>query len=684
MNVRTFHSLDKLIAAGRARAADKDVISFDLFDTLLVRRIHDPDLVKLPVARYIASLAGACGRRIGEREVQGLRDDIERRQRQETGARFVDHEACYPRFMEDLLRHIFADRYESDLLDRVTDFELTMENAMLVPRQPFLPWLAELAGQGKRLLVVSDMYLPATHLRRLLAHAGLEPYVEGIASSADTFLAKASGKAFPMIAEKFGIAPQRWLHIGDNPISDGLRPAEHGIEALVLHDVGEAQRKSLVKRYYNYSDGKPFWRGRVLQQLMAPLEGENVPQPALYRQGYTFLGTLIGLFVQEVARYCLEQGISKIFFLSREGWTFKRYWEKAMPYLYPQGGLPQIEYLYVSRMALAGASCAYQGLTKANADIVFLPVGNRDFRDVCRIFALDIEPLLPHLQRFALQAETALSPAHEGYDPQHRINFDRLLEDDAFQAEIRRQALEKNRAAVAYFESVGLFAHDKVALVDIGWLGTIQRFFFETIAHRPDCPTCHGLLFGATRGIPYPEDARNQLRGIIYDRYRFDFAASVLTYAQDIFEEACRAPHPTLNGYRLGPQGVELVFRGGEDAIGQAEVEQDAYFAPLQQGIFDSAARFGAAAALLGYQFDDCKPWLNYLLVSKLAFPTAQEVANIRHRHHLDDFHGGKKPQAAFVMGPVPLWGERQWKLRFHPWLRLRHFLGHLRGRINQ
>ena len=237
---------------------------------------------------------------------------------------------------------------------------------------------------------------------------------------------------------------------------------------------------------------------------------------------------------------------------------------------------------------------------------------------------------------------------------------------------------------MAYFESVGLFAHDKVALVDIGWLGTIQRFFFETIAHRPDCPTCHGLLFGATRGIPYPEDARNQLRGIIYDRYRFDFAASVLTYAQDIFEEACRAPHPTLNGYRLGPQGVELVFRGGEDAIGQAEVEQDAYFAPLQQGIFDSAARFGAAAALLGYQFDDCKPWLNYLLVSKLAFPTAQEVADIRHRHHLDDFHGGKKPQAAFVMGPVPLWGERQWKLRFHPWLRLRHFLGHLRGRINQ
>ena len=241
-----------------------------------------------------------------------------------------------------------------------------------------------------------------------------------------------------------------------------------------------------------------------------------------------------------------------------------------------------------------------------------------------------------------------------------------------------------NQAAVSYFESVGLFDHQHIALVDIGWLGTIQRFLFETIAHRLDCPTCHGLLFGATRGIPYPEGGKNLLRGVVYDRYRFDFAASVLTYAQDIFEEACRAPHPTLNGYQMTEEGVELRFRKSDDAIGKAELEQDNYFAPLQQGIIDSAERFGAAAALLGHRIEDYRGWINYLLVSKLAFPTAQEVADIRHRHHLDDFHGGTKPQADIMVGPVPLWGEAPWKLRFHPWLRLRHFLGHLRGKINQ
>lgn len=684
MNVTTYYSLPALLLAGRQKATEKTVISFDLFDTLLIRRIHDPDLVKLPVARYIAMLAKSKGVACHQHRVQELRDTIEKRHRLETGQRFVDQEACYPRFMEELLRHIFAAQYSPELLAQVTDYELTMENSMLVVRDPFKVWMEELFRQGKRLFIISDMYLPATHLRRLVDHAGIEPYVEEVISSADTFLAKASGKAFAMIAEKYGLAPQDWLHVGDNPISDGLRPVEMGIEALVLSDVGEAQRKSLVKRYYNYSDGKPFWRGRVLQQLMAPLEGEDRPQSSLYREGYTFLGTIIGLFVQEVARYCLEKGIRKIFFLSREGWTFKRYWEQAMPLLYPEGGLPEIEYLYVSRMALAGASCAHQGLTKANADIVFLPTGNRDFRDVCRIFALEIEPLLPHLQRYQLEADSALSPAHQGYTPNNRQMFDALLEDGSFQEEVRRQTRVANEAAVRYFESVGLFAHEHIALVDIGWLGTIQRFLFETIAHRPDCPTCHGLLFGATRGIPYPEGGKNLLRGIVYDRYRFDFAASVIIYAQDIFEEACRAPHPTLNGYRLTETGAELEFRKVDDDIGKAEVEQDNYFAPLQQGIFDSAGRFAAAAALLGYQLEDCRGWMNYMLVSKLAFPTAREVADIRHLHHLDDFHGGKKPQTGLTLGPVPLWRERPWKLKFHPWLRLRHFLGHLRGRINQ
>lgn len=684
MNFSTYYSLESLVAAGKNKVRGKDAVSVDLFDTLLVRRIHDPDLVKLPVARYIAGLAAAKGLRWNWRSIQSTRDAIEQDHRADTAAKFVDHEACYPVFMRQVLETIFQEQYDDALLAKVTDYELAMENSMLVPRRQLASWLRELNDEGKRIFVISDMYLPASHLQRLVAHAGLLDLVEAVVSSADTFLAKASGLAYPMIAEKYALRPETWLHIGDNPFSDGLRAGEAGLEAMIINDPRETQRKSITKRYYNYSDGRPFWRGRILQQLMAPLEAENAPGSPLYTEGYNFVGPLIGIFVQRIAELCQKRGITKVFFLSREGLTFKRYWEKAMPLLFPENDLPETEYLYVSRMALAGASCAYQGLTQTNADIAFLPAGNRDFRDVCRIFSLVPERFADHLAAQGLAADTCLSPVHDGYQPENRRKFELLIEDDAFQDEVRRQTRNANLAMQRYFEEAGLFAHKHIAIVDIGWLGTIQRFLYEAIAHRTDCPHCHGFLFGATRGIPYPESERNTISGIMYDRNRFDLAASTLFYAQDIFEEACRAPHPTLNGYRLTDDGYELEFRKTDDAVGQAELSQDEYFAPLQQGIFDSAPRFGAAAALLGYSFDDWKPWINYLLVSKLAFPRAAEVANIRNRHHLDDFHGSNKPKAGFGRGLTPLWGRSQFQLKFNPLLRMRYYFSHLRGRINE
>lgn len=682
--IETHYSLASLIEAGNRKAVTKEVVSFDLFDTLLIRRIHDPDLVKLPVARYIAELAEQGGRVVSWQQIQDKRDLIEQSQRAETGKKFADHEACYPLFMEELLRQIFDQSYHRSLLEKVTDYEIRMENSMLVVRQELVDWLKQLAGQGKRIFIISDMYLPADHLRKLVAHAGFEPYVEQVVSSADSFRAKASGSGYSLVIEKYNLKADTWLHLGDNPISDGLRAVEQGIDALVIHDPKEEQRKSLIKRYYNYSSGKPFWRGRVLQQLMAPHEAENRQQPELYVEGYNFLGPLIGIFVQRIAALCKKNNLTKIFFLSREGWTFKRYWEQCMTLLYPNGDLPEIEYLYVSRMALAGASCAHQGLTKTNADIAFLPPGNRDFSDVCRIFSLQSDRFQNILQRFGLTVDTCLSHVHEGYDPENRRQFEAMLRDPEFQGEVKSQTKDGNTALQRYLEDVGFFDHKRVAIVDIGWLGSIQRFLFEAVAHRADCPTCVGYLFGATRGIPFPTTEKNSVTGIIYDRDRFDLAASSLFYARDIFEEACRAPYPTLNGYELDGDGYRLVFRTTEDELGQAELSQDSYFAPLQQGIIDSAKRFGAASALLGFSYEDYKPWVNYLLVNKLAFPLAEEVSQIKHKAHLDDFHGKNMPKKEFGKGKTMLWDRSTVRLKLMPFLRVKHFLSHLRERINE
>ncbi len=686
MTFQTFHSASKLINAANAAMSDVDVVSFDVFDTLLVRRVHDPDLVKVPVARLISSLAEQKGIDMSWQEVQERRDQIEQDTRDHNGKHHPDHEAHYPTFMASTLESIFGNDADDALLQRITDFEIKMENAMLVPQQDIQEWIEQLTRSGKRLFVISDIYLPSSHISRLLDHAGLLDKFEAVVSSADSFRAKASGEGYKLVREKFDLDPARWIHVGDNPISDGLRPAENGVRAFIIQDPEEYRRRAIAARYYFYSRSRAFWRGRAVQQLMAPLQAENVKRSTLYMEGYNFIGPLVAMFVQSVAEHCRAHNITKVFFMSREGWMFKRVWEKTMPYLFPDGRLPEIEYLYVSRLSLAGASCAEQGLTPDNARIVFLPPGNKDFNDVCRIFGLEGEPLDEHLSRHGMTRETVLSPLHTGFDPEHSWKFEKVLKDEAFQQEIKRQTRAKNDSLQKYLTSAGFYDHEDVAMVDIGWLGTIQRFFYHAIKHREDRPECHGLLFGATRGIPFDTTDDNHVEGLIFDRSKFDLAASAIMYARDLFEEACRAPHPTTVGYRDKDDGsAEPVFREMSDTLGRSEQEQDQHYADLQLGILDAAERYGPASTIIASNTEGFRAWINYLLVSKLAFAKRREIRSMRYMHHLDDFHGTNKPKIfqrpKLFHNPWETRGFRHWFGSLFPG---RVFRSHLRQMVTK
>ena len=673
MSFKTFYSLRSLLEYADAINDRYDTVSIDLFDTLLIRRIHDPDMVKPAVARFIAM--EACAQGVGDwkwEEVQRIRDTVEAEQRADTATRFEDHEACYPVFMHRALSIIFKDKMTPELLDRVTDYELLIENAMLVPRAPWVAWLQKLKDLGKRVIIVSDIYLPSSHLKRLVKTAGLLTHVDDVVSSADTFLAKASGRAYELLREKYGLDCSRWLHIGDNPISDGLRPESMEIRALVLKDRQEKYRKTIAKLYAVFSRYRPYWHGRLLQQLMLPLEAENKPRHYLYVEGYNFFGFLMGFFMQGIIERVKDACIRKIFFFSREGWAFKNFWDQAVPYLLPGALAPKSQYLCVSRLALAGASCAYGGLPKEKADIAFLPPKNKDMRDFCRVFSLDITPITEFMRRYGITDTLPVSPVHsmEGY-----VRFTNLVRDEDFQYEVKRQSKSANDALQLYLESVGFFDEPDIALVDVGWMGTIQRFLYDAVAHREDKPRFHGLLFAASRGIPYPTREDDSIKGVLYDRGENDFAGSTMMYVRDLFEEACRAPHPSVIGYARTRKGFRILFRKEGDGYANAESRQDDYYFPLREGIFDAASRFGAAAAILGYRTVDLRPWLYHQLVSKIAFPKTLEVKAIKHQYHMDDFGGvHKAPKAVLKSQQKHLWDQPLWVLRW-PFIRLRYYL---------
>ena len=156
--MKVFYSLGALIEHANTALDNKDVVSLDLFDTLLVRRIHDPDLVKPPVSRFITEKAAAAGIATTWRKVQALRNGTEAAQREKNGAVYPDHEANYDDFMPEVLKHIFGDRYDDRLFESVADYEMTLETSVLAARSALVEWMAGLKRRGLKVLLVSDIY----------------------------------------------------------------------------------------------------------------------------------------------------------------------------------------------------------------------------------------------------------------------------------------------------------------------------------------------------------------------------------------------------------------------------------------------------------------------------------------------------------------------------------------------
>ena len=679
MTTPTYKSLEHLIAAAEAVIDEVDVVSFDVFDTIFIRRIADPDLIKIPVARFIADKANSLGIDISWLEVATLREQIENQQRQINGQTYPDFEANYDDFMPEMLSRVFNEKLPDDYFNVVADYEVKLENAVLVAREALVDWIISLKQRGKRLFLISDIYLPAHYLERFVDEKKLTNYFESVISSADSFNAKASGTAFPLVEERFKLDRSRWLHVGDNPISDGIKPQEFGIKALVIDDPAERQRKKLAAKYNQYSTHTTFWKGRNLQQLMLPLEAENIERDELFVQGFNQFGFLFGYFMQRLAEQCKALKLKRIYFCSREGWMLKQCWELFAPWFFPEGDMPQAKYLYVSRIALAKAMIGNTGLSHREVEVALLPKGNETFADMCRIFGLSANEFEPYLAKQDLTIDDVISQTSKDSSAANRRKLGLLLMDSEFQALAKQAAQPYRDAFASYLDDEGFFELTDVAVVDIGWLGTIHNNFFNAISHLDNTPNIHGFLMCATRYIEYPNSPAKYFEGLVYDKYKFEMAGSLLEYIKDIIEEICRAPHTSLTSYNpdSNHKGYQLAFRDEHDESAQAERDQSAYFAPLQQGILNAVSAYAKAHTIVGYSSSEIKPWLNFNLHRYIAFPRTQDVVRMQLKAHQDDFGKRETSNLKNLLAEKGLWQKAEAVLRFVPGVRSRAFKKH-------
>ena len=182
--------------AGPATADDRPIVrSFDVFDTLIARRCLEP-------WRIFAALG----------EKAGIADFVDRRRKAESRV------AGRPYSLDDVYAELGRDLgLEDDVVAALKALEIELE------LDAAIPIAQNMAAVRDGDLLVSDMYLSADVIRRLLGHAGLAREVGLVVTAAG----KHSGRIWPKLLERVAIAE----HLGDHPHSDVASPKAHGIPA---------------------------------------------------------------------------------------------------------------------------------------------------------------------------------------------------------------------------------------------------------------------------------------------------------------------------------------------------------------------------------------------------------------------------------------------------------------------
>lgn len=204
-----------------------DVISFDVFDTLICRTVGHP-----------TDVFGIMEQRTGIPEFANCRIEAENAARQYRSARYhtreVTIEEIYHTMLQDSRVKVSSGKYGAALTkqDLSTWIALEMEAEKQCCRaDPYMRKLVRLLlAQGKPVIATSDMYLHQAQVQDLLQLCGYADFGE-IYVSCDHRAGKSDGRLFPRILQRLG-PDKRLVHIGDNFYADVYKPKELGMSTI--------------------------------------------------------------------------------------------------------------------------------------------------------------------------------------------------------------------------------------------------------------------------------------------------------------------------------------------------------------------------------------------------------------------------------------------------------------------
>ena len=400
-----------------------DIVSFDIFDTLLKRNVKKPT----DVIEYIEkknNKTGFCEQRIAaEKRARAKKNGV-----------------------EVMLSDIYAEMpYD------FSSEELKAEGELLIANDWILP-VYKYALKSKRVIITSDMYLPEEFICQILEREGLGGY-EKLYLSSSVGKTKHSGDLFEQIISELGKG-NRLIHIGDSYRSDFEVPKKHGVDAI--HIPTKIEKNTFKLKEVGIEEN-------IINSFLN--NTSPIGESKYYRFGYEKFGMFLWGYSKWLHKSVKDSDIKDVYFFSRDGLIMK----KAFDALYND---VQTHYLEVSRRSLR-VPILWMNYELSHVINMISPSKLVSLTTIFDGVGLDINNYRSLIEKYGFTAETT-------FDRKELLgnkNLNRLYSE--LGTDIEAVSKKEYELLVKYIDQNHLSG--KFAIVDIGWSGGMQRYLIETL-----------------------------------------------------------------------------------------------------------------------------------------------------------------------------------------------------------
>jgi len=279
------------------------VISFDIFDTLLLRPYIEPSHLFFHLEKL-------------ENAIDYAKNRIQ-----------AEHKAWHSRKNNEDITFDEIYDYIDDKFKYMKQKEFDFEKKVLIQNPEMFEIYNYALSQNKKIIFVSDMYFPSSFLAEVLRQKGYSSYYKLYVSS-DIGIRKSTSNLYKKIQKELNISYQEILHIGDNFHSDYTVPKDLGINAVYYEKVFERFLKEninarIFQKQFNNNIGVSILLS-VLSIKWLKYKKDNSEENYWYKLGYEIGGPTCFAFMKFLEKDVLENNIKNLFFVARDGYSLEK------------------------------------------------------------------------------------------------------------------------------------------------------------------------------------------------------------------------------------------------------------------------------------------------------------------------------------------------------------------------